>query len=91
MPSDSSWNCLHKRLHTFRNPVFAGVLGVDRLPPKQKAPGSSPGGGMAGNPFICRGFRSFAFCLYDILSCKNYGNTNVFRVQTFTQTFTHFW
>ena len=45
-------NWLHKWLHTFRNPVFAGVLGVDRLPPKQKATGSSPVGGMAGNPLF---------------------------------------
>ena len=50
---------LLKWLLVFRNPVFAGVLGVDRLPPKQKATGSSPVGGMAGNPFICRGFRPF--------------------------------
>ena len=91
MPSDSSWKLLPKLLPVFRNPVFAGGLGVGRLPPKQKAPGSSPGGGMAGNPFVYRGFRSFAFCLYDILSCKNYGNTNVFRVQTVTQTVTRFW
>ena len=52
---------LHKLLHTFRNPVFAGVLGVDRLPPKQKATGSSPVGGMAGNPLVA-GVSSLFVC-----------------------------
>ena len=91
MPSDSSRKLLPKLLPVFRNPVFAGVLGVGHRPSKPRVPGSSPGRRVAGNPFIYRVFRPFAFRLYDILSCKNYGNTNVFRVQTFTQTFTRFW
>ena len=45
-------NCLPKRLPTFRNPVFAGVLGVGHRPSKPRVPGSSPGRRVAGNPLF---------------------------------------
>jgi hypothetical protein len=79
---------VHKLVHASKKPVFARVSGEGHQPPKQKAPGSSPGGGMAGNP-VFAGVSGFCVNGHPRNTWSNiYANTQVSWFQTVTQTVT---